>query len=195
MIMVSLNFGTYLGTRLITDSKVHYDFTCSIDNMIPLWPVFVIFYVLAYVQWVVGYVRIGMENKRFCYQIMYGECIAKLITLGFFLLLPTTMVRPELTGHDPFSYLLKFIYLLDEPNNLFPSIHCIESIVCMRAALLMKDTPNWFRWTNVVMTIGVCMSTVLVKQHVVADIVGAIVIVEIGLQAGKYLFRNVDMQN
>lgn len=121
-----------------------------------------------------------------------GEMLAKLMCMFCFVVYPTTLVRPEITGTGVFDSLTKLIYELDAPDNLFPSIHCLESYVCFRGALKVKKAPGWYRWVMLVMTLLVFASTVLVKQHVVVDMFGAVLVAELGFfLSGKFHMERI----
>lgn len=99
---------------------------------------------------------------------------------------PTTLARPEVTGSGFCNDLVRFIYRMDAPVNLFPSIHCLESWCCIHAAFAMKKPPKWYRYATTVMALGVFASTLFVKQHVLVDVFGGIIVYEIGYYiAGK----------
>ena len=123
------------------------------------------------------------EKKEYCYRFFLGEIIAKAICLVIFLVFPTTLNRPEITGNGIFERLLAFIYSVDAADNLFPSIHCLESWMCWRGCRKLTQTrlPGWFSGANLVLTLLVFASTVLCKQHVLIDIAGGVAVVEIGL--------------
>lgn len=194
---VVMNFITYFCTKIITDNLYHYNFTLGLDNKIPFIASFIIIYVLAFVQWIVGYVVIARESKEVCYKYLSAELIAKFLCLIFFFVLPTTMVRPEIASSGFTLGLVKFIYAMDAPVNLFPSIHCLESWMVFRGSLACKKVPNLYKVIMLIFSILVCLSTVFVKQHVVIDIVGGILVVEIGIfLANKFntsrLFYKID---
>ena len=170
----------YYGSKLITRGFVHYDFALPVDGRIPFVPAFSVIYVLAYVQWGVGLWRIAREDGQICRQVLAGEIAAKLICMALFILIPTTMVRAEIHSDGIFSALTRFIYEIDAADNLFPSIHCLDSWVCFRGALLMKRTGKGYAWFSFVFTLLVFASTVLIKQHVVVDIFAGILVAELG---------------
>lgn len=183
--MLVFNFIAYFGTRLFTTDMTHYSMYTVIDDVIPFCPAFISIYILAYVQWILGYVIIARENKHIFKWIVVGEIIAKTIALLCFVLIPTTISRPEITGTDIWSRLTHLIYTTDAPDNLFPSVHCLESYVCLRGALYLKKPNKIYKYISLIFTLLVFASTVFVKQHVVLDIVGAIFAVEIGLFISK----------
>ncbi len=129
-----INNCIYIGAAQLRNHLSFYSLAISLDEKIPLLTPFVIFYVLAYVQWALNYILIGRDSKKLCYQFVLGDILSKVICLFFFILFPTTLTRPEITGTDIFSQLVRFIYSVDAPVNLFPSIHCLESWCCIRAA-------------------------------------------------------------
>ena len=181
--MLGMNMIAYMGTRIFTTGRYHYNIESPLDRLLPLVPFFVVFYVLAFAQWITGYLLIGREKKEYCYRFFLGEIIAKAICLVIFLVFPTTLNRPEITGNGIFERLLAFIYSVDAADNLFPSIHCLESWMCWRGCRKLTQTrlPGWFSGANLVLTLLVFASTVLCKQHVLIDIAGGVAVVEIGL--------------
>ena len=181
--MLGMNALTYFGTRLFTTGRYHYNIESALDLALPVVPFFVVFYILAFGQWILCYLLIGREKKRYCYRFFLGEIIAKSLCLVIFLIFPTTLNRPEMTGSGIFERLLAFVYSMDRPDNLFPSIHCLESWMCWRGCRKLTETrlPGWFSGANLVLTLLVFASTVLCKQHVLIDIAGGVAVVEIGL--------------
>lgn len=181
----------YEGVALFKDHLTFYSLELPIDRMLPFVAPFIVFYLLAFVQWVINYVLIARENKAFCYRFVYGDVISKLFCLLFFVLFPTTMERPDVVGTGLFDWLVKFIYHMDAPVNLFPSIHCLESWCCIHAAFAMKKVPNWYKGVTVVMSLGVFASTLLVKQHVLLDMFGGIVVFEAGLFISGWITKKM----
>lgn len=180
-----VNFLAYTVTKWITAGWDRYDMALGIDALVPFWPVFISIYVLAFAQWCVGYVCVARDSRQLFEHVAAADVVAKLICLVCFLAVPTVLYRPEITGTSLWENLTRFIYWTDSPDNLFPSVHCLESWICMRGALLSKKVPKWYQIVMVVFTLLVCASTVLVKQHVVVDIFGGIAAAEIGLFAAK----------
>lgn len=186
--MVCLNFFVYGGSRLATTGQHHLNMMTVIDKKIPLLPIFVVPYLLAFFQWGFGYVMICKNNSVLGRTVCLGEMIAKIIAGILFLLIPTTILRPEVTGHSVFSLMTGWIYRLDAADNLFPSIHCMESWICLRASIHMRTVSMRYKLGMGVMTILVFLSTIFLRQHVLADMVGAIAVAEIGLHVSAILF-------
>lgn len=196
---IVLNLLVYNGNRLLTSGWKHYDLSLPIDGAIPLLPWTIIVYVLFFPFLAVGFLGLAREGKAFYYRVVAGENIAKLLCLVFFLALPTRM--PDWPGNEPFEirgfsdWLLRLIYDLDEPDNLFPSIHCLESWLIMRKSLQCKKLPTGYKIGISVVAVGIMLSTLTTRQHLVLDIVGGIAAAEIGqfisqkLDAGRIYFR------
>ena len=118
---LALNMLVYYGSRLFNLSMTSYDLSLPLDHRIPLVPPFIVVYMLSFVYWWFAYMVIAADSPERG-GMLFGEMIGKLICLAFFLILPTQMERPAVTGNDIFSRLVRFIYWTDVPNNLFPSI-------------------------------------------------------------------------
>ncbi len=178
--IIIFNLIAYTGTKFLTLNANHYDFTTRLDEIIPFVPWFMLFYVLAYVQWVWNYVYHTRLGRGGYYHMVTADLIAKVFCFVLFLVFPATIVRPEVTGNGFWDHVTRLIYYLDTPTSLLPSIHCVESWLCFRAACMVKDAPRWYAPAQFVFTLLVFASTVLVKQHFVVDILAGIAVLEIG---------------
>ena len=136
---------------------------------------------LWYVQILVGFSLVARENRDVCYEVFTGEAVAKIITAVIFLALPTAMVRAAVPDGGFCNMITHWIYAADEPNNLFPSIHCLESWLIFRGLMKCKKVPRGFTVGFGVFSVLVFASVVLVKQHVFVDIPAGILVAEAGL--------------
>ena len=183
--MVCIHGLVYYATRPVTQKLTHFDFSLPVDDVIPFIPAFSVIYVLAYVQWIAGYIVIARDSRELCCRVISGEIISKLICMALFLLVPTTMTRAEITSDGFFDTVVRCIYRLDAADNLFPSIHCLESWVCFRGAMQLKKTGSWYRYFTLLFSLLVFASTVLIKQHVAVDVIAGILTAEIGQQIAQ----------
>ena len=196
LFVLAVNMLVYYASQLISCHLPKLNWTTPLDDAIPFFSPAIIVYVLAFVFWVVGYIIIARESPEVCYDIFSGEMIAKLICLVFFLVVPCTMVQPEVTGSSFTDWLTRFIYAADNPPaNLFPSIHCLASWFCFRGALRCRKVPLWWKCFSFIFAVMVFASTVLVKQHVIVDVPAGLIVAEVGLfiarkcKAGRLLER------
>lgn len=182
---VLFNFATYIGANLIVGDAPHTDISMAIDGYIPFIPAFMLFYVLSYVQWVIGYIVISHHSQDYCYKVVTADIIAKMVCFLFYVFFPTTLVRPEVVGDGFFELVTRIVYGMDPASNLFPSIHCLESWVVFRCALKMK-LPKWYKIVMGLFTLGVFASVVFVKQHVFIDIPAGVLVFELGYAATHF---------
>lgn len=169
----------YFFTKLTYDPSRTYDFALSLDKAIPFLPEFILFYVLAYAQWVIGYIVIARDSREAIYQVATADILSKFICGIIFVAIPTVMIRPEITGGGFFNWLTKLIYQADTPAiNLLPSLHCLESWAVFRCSLKLK-LPIGYKIAMGVFTAFVFLSVVFVKQHVLIDIPAGILVFEL----------------
>ncbi|MGN0172989.1 MAG: phosphatase PAP2 family protein [Acutalibacteraceae bacterium] len=184
------NLIAYYGSLIIVDlfdiprHNVHF----PIDDLIPFMPQWITVYFGCYISWVVFYIIICRESKEVCYNFVTAEIIAKLICLIVFVVYPTEMMhRPDALSATFFDKAANFLYAIDKPYNLFPSIHCFASWICFRGISWCEKVPVGVKITAFVIAILVFLSTVFTKQHYVIDIIGGIIVTEIGIFISKKL--------
>ena len=181
LIVLIFNCTAYYIPKLLSPLLRFHTISTSLDDRLPLVPGFVFIYVLAYVQWFFGYCVIARDSRERCRRAFSAEMIAKAICLIVFLCFPTRLDRPTVEARDFSTWTLSWIYRLDTPVNLFPSIHCLASWLCFREALGLKRMPRWYAWAQLGFTLLVFASVLLVKQHIWPDILGGVAAVELGL--------------
>lgn len=175
LVCVVLNGAVYWGAQRLSAGRTMVDMTTSLDRMLPVVPAWVLVYVGAFLFWAIGYVILARGENW--YEVMTGEVMAKILCGVIFVALPTTNLRPEL-GTDVFSKLLRMLYAMDAPTNLFPSIHCLESWICFAGLRGRGDVPRWYRAVSLAAAGMICVSTVLIRQHVLADVAAGILLAE-----------------
>ena len=189
LLCLALNCSVYFGTRLLPAGTVYHDISSPIDHRIPLVPPMIVVYILAYCTWGINYLLIAREGGEIARRVFTGAYVAKLICLVCFLVFPTAMQRPEPTGSDVFSALTRLIYRLDAPNNLLPSIHCLESWLCWRGLFGAKRVSRGYKAFSLIFALLVFASTVLVRQHCLIDVPAGVLVGEIGLLASRLIWR------
>ena len=115
-----LNMLVYNGGQLLAKGHKHYDFTLPIEETFPVVPAWTIVYVGCFAVWIINFILICREDRAICYRFLAAEAIAKVICGLFFVFLPTTNVRPELTGSDPFTWGDLFLRSPSEPLSVHP---------------------------------------------------------------------------
>ena len=191
-LMLGANLAAFFGTRLLTAGADMHSMATALDAAIPFVPAMIIVYLLAYVQWGAGYLVVAHEPRRICWYFAAAMIIAKLICAVCFLLYPTVMAgRPMPEGADLISRLTAGVFRLDpHADNLFPSIHCLDSWFFLRVFLRSERVSKPARILSAVFTLAVFASVVLVKQHVLVDIPAGIAAAELGLLLARPLLRD-----
>ena len=168
----------YGGGRLLGQGRFHHDLTSSVDALIPVLSWTVSVYFGCFLFWVLLYRRVSMLPREHSDRFFCANLLAKGFCFLLFVLLPTTNVRPALPGTTVWDALMRFLYRIDDADNLFPSIHCMISWLCWVGVRRNRDVPVAWRASALVMAIAVCLSTLTTRQHVLADVVGGILLSE-----------------
>lgn len=168
----------YLWARWIAGSWHYYDMTTSVDRMVPFLPWTITIYLGCYLFWGINYFLCTMQNRADRNRFFCADALAKGICFVFFLMIPTTNIRPEITGSTIWDSLMVFLYWMDAADNLFPSIHCLVSWLCWIGVRKRKDIPAAYRYFSLAAAIVICISTLTTRQHVIIDMIGGILLAE-----------------
>ena len=188
-VMLAAQTLVYCGTRLFLPHLPVYRLDLALDAAIPFIPEWVIVYCLAFVSWAVSAVIILAQGKERAYRFAAAYIVALVLSGVIFLAWPLTMDRPEIVGGGLLRDMLRGIYQVDQPNNLFPSLHVVASYFCWRGLWGCPRIPKWFKAFNFVFLLLVCLSVLFVKQHLSIDIPSGIVVGETAFQiAGRMTF-------
>ncbi len=146
----------------------------TMDEYIPFLPVFILPYIFWYI-----YVPLPMLYMYFTRRQIYLRQIVTLFSGAFicvflFFLCPTAInFRPQPQGRGLLLSLCRMIFQSDQPVNVFPSLHCYEAM-----AIHLSTFSGSFgrehlllRLSSAVAVTLICLSTVFVKQHSVADLI------------------------
>jgi len=68
--IMAVNCLIYWGSSALTAGRYHFDFTMAFDREVPLLPVFVWFYILAFPFWAVGYLLAARRGKDMFYRFV-----------------------------------------------------------------------------------------------------------------------------
>ena len=176
----------FSGSRIFTAAWPHRDMTSALDRAVPFWPWTVSIYVAAYFFWAANYNLAMFQGEDRAWRFLAADILGKAVCLGFFLAMPTANVRPELPPKAPLGWMLHIIYALDSPDNLFPSIHCLDSWLCWAVVRGRKNIPAAYRAFSLVMALAIAASTLTTRQHVLADAAAGFALAELCWQlAGR----------
>lgn len=168
----------YNGVRIINAGRTHYDLTTSFDVATPLIPSFILIYFGCFVSWGIYYVLCARTSKESCARFVTFDLITRTICGIIFIALPTYNIRPQIVNDGIFWQLLQFLYHIDNADNLFPSIHCLVSWNCFVGIRGLKCYKKRYKVLAFVIAILVFIATLVTKQHVILDVISAVVISE-----------------
>lgn len=172
-----LNCLIYWGAQILAADQYHYDFTTALDNSVPFQTEWVVVYILSYPFWVVSYAIIAKTStKEQWFKFVTADMMARVVCGVIFIILPTTNVRPEIVGDGVTDWLMSLIYQADLPYNLFPSLHCLASLMCYLGMRRNDKVPQWYRDFTLLFAILIFASTQFTKQHYLVDVAGGVLI-------------------
>ncbi|HVC41064.1 MAG TPA: phosphatase PAP2 family protein [Candidatus Saccharimonadales bacterium] len=166
-----------LATNLIYDLLNHGPnrifLETPLDRALPVVPIFAIPYIS-----LIPYIGVSLLLFLFFRVRVYRSAaltmiIVWFISYAFYFFLQSYIARPHINGSDPFSGMIRTIYASDQPYNDFPSLH---------TSLSMIIAIHWWRFDRrigiaaAIWTALIVASTVLVKQHYLADVAGGLVL-------------------
>ena len=169
----------YQASRLFTQNSRHFSLALPADAAVPFLPWTVIIYFGCFLFWFAVYRLAARLPRERADRFFLANILGKLICLFFFLLFPTTISRPEVNGTTVWDALIRFLYWIDAPDNLFPSLHCMIAWLCWAGIRGNRDVPLPWRVSALVMAVLVCLSTLTTRQHVIADVFGGILLSEL----------------
>ena len=173
LLLIPAILGTNLIYELLNHGPNRIFLQSPLDRALPVVPIFAIPYVSLIPYIVVSLIAFLFFRVRVYRSAALTMIIVWFISYAFYFFLQSYVARPQVTGTDPFSGLIRSIYASDQPYNDFPSLHTsLSTIIAL----------HWWRvdrriglpaaiWTALIVA-----STVLVKQHYLADVAGGLVL-------------------
>ena len=174
----------YWGGAALAETRHHYQFSTALDRAIPLIPWTVCIYFGCYAFWALHYCLCAAVPTR-ARRFFTADVIAKGVCFVFFVGLPTTMARPAVQGLNVWESLVRALYILDAPVNLFPSIHCLNSWLCWASARDIPAFSRGYKAFALCAAVAVCVSTLTLRQHVLLDVAGGILLAEVCWRLAK----------
>ena len=159
----ALNMLVYSGSMVLCADWHHYDLTTWLDKQVPLVPQWMYIYFGCYLFWIINYMT---------------DMMSRLVCAAFYIGFPTTNVRPAFTVDSFSDWLLAFLYRIDQPTNLFPSIHCLVSWLCYAGIRKSDKVSSPYKAFSCIFALLVAASTQFTKQHYLADAVAGIALAE-----------------
>lgn len=163
----------YFGAARITEAPAARTFDDAVLARLPLVPAFASVYLGVHIFSMVPYC--ALPETRLLRRYLLGNVLLVSVAAIAWVTLPVRVDRPpippELSGFG--TWLLHLVYRGDPTTNCFPSAHC--GVAVYAAIGLRFASRRLFAW-GIVTAIGVCVSTVLTKQHYVLDVLAGAVL-------------------
>ena len=188
VLIVSIQMTIFYGSHVFLPYLTFHSPATWLDLQIPLVPEWITVYFLSYLSWTVTVILVVAENKNHGYRFAMAYVTGLVISGIIFLAWPVTMERPEVAGTGFFYDWIRFLFAVDEPVNLFPSLHVLISYICFRGCIGCKKIPIGYTIGQGVFLILVCFSVLFVKQHLLIDIPAGLAVAEISWQLAR-IFR------
>lgn len=148
----------------------------TFDDLIPFCEYFIVPYFLwfPYMAIAILYFIFINENKREYYQLSFNLMMGMTLFLVVSYIYPNIQhLRPtEFARENIFTDLVAYLYKIDTPTNILPSIHVFNSLAIHKAITsceALKDHRG-IKYGSFILTILIILSTMFLKQHTVIDV-------------------------
>ncbi len=148
------------------------------DDLIPFVPIFIYPYMIWYPFEAYSLFLLYKDNLQVYIRSIVSIGLSFLTSTLIFALYPTILERPTV---DPSGGLTSLIVYLtfkydNPPVNCLPSNHCILCFIIIFAAISAKGMSGVKRGLLISVNIIIVASTLLVKQHVIIDLIGSLLV-------------------
>ena len=153
-------------------------------DVFPIWPIWVLPYILCYVLWLVALAWIIFKTEDRSFRAFIA---ASILTFGVgaitFILFPTYVRPATLQGNDIFTDLLRTIHETWGRYNAFPSGHIY--ITTLLVLFFGRWYPRYkFLWISILVIVA--LSTLFTGQHYILDVIGGYSVALIGYHFGLW---------
>ena len=148
-----------------------------IDEQIPFMEIFIIPYYLWFPFMVIPVLYFFFKDVDEFYKVTKFLIIGMTVFLIISSIYPNGQIlRPKVFERENiFVDLVKGLYKTDTPTNIFPSIHVYNTLgiyIGVRTSKHFQDR-RWIQNGTLILSVLIILSTVLLKQHSILDVVGA----------------------
>lgn len=152
-----------------------------LDSYIPFVEYFIVPYLLWFVYMAVTCLYFFFTNKEDFYKFTKTCIIGMTIFLIICTIFPNGLrLRPTVFPRDNiFTELVKFVYAVDTPTNVLPSLHVYNSVAC-HIAIMHNEKLSQNKLISkgsLFLSLSIVLSTMFLKQHSVVDVVSALIMI------------------
>lgn len=168
--------GAYFLINQINFNREIYDLGIPLDAKIPFIPIFVFFYLLLFILIFLPFTEKNEDELVLNYSIM------TVMAFLFFILLPTTIYRPLAQDNSISSNSLNFVQSIDQPYNLFPSLHAALLTLSFMFLLKYKKPIVYYLLPLFILSL---VSTLFIKQHYIIDLLAGVLLAFLTIYIAK----------
>lgn len=153
-------------------------------DIFPIWPVWVLPYVLCYVLWFASSVWMLLKVKDRSFRSFIAASIFTFsVGASIFIFFPTYVRAATVEGNDVFASLLRHIHVTWGRYDAFPSGHVY--ITTLLALFYGRWYPRYkLLWVSIL--VMVALSTLFTGQHYILDVIGGYSVAVIGYHFGLW---------
>lgn len=174
--MLSIPLLSFVYNVLNHSTKNVHSLVTDFDRTIPFLKIFILPYGFFQLFILLVLLVFAFKDREVYYKTLITINISFLICFAIYFFYQTTVPRPELIGNDLLTKLVRFLYQMDPPFNTFPSIHSLTSFLMIKAINKSKIKNQLIHLGIKGMAVLIIFSTFFVKQHVLLDAIGAILL-------------------
>lgn len=165
----------YFGCEFFQKNPKNMDL--PIDKKIPAIPYFALIYVLWFPLIAIFPISLFKEAKNLYELYVICWIIDIVISVIIYLAYPTTCTRPSDLENIKGGWMLKILYKFSYKGlNCSPSMHCSISTLVLIFALTASTMPINLRIIYSTTALGIILSTLFTKQHVLIDLVTGVLL-------------------
>ncbi len=173
----------YLGVFACVENRIPHElhFLISrLDRWIPFCEYFIVPYMtwFFYVAATVAYFALVEKERPQYWKLVINLGIGMTVFLIVSLIYPNAQaLRPmHIDRENIFVDLVRFLWRIDTPTNVLPSIHVYNSVavhIAISNSELLRAHPAFVRG-SLILCVLIILSTMFLKQHTVIDVVAAL---------------------
>ena len=173
-----LNTFFYFISSSIVGDGVRGSLALPLDGQIPLIEEFILIYFGCYIFWFGGLFFMACQSSERFFNFFARVLVCLIIAFCCFIFLPLEITRPVVEGEGFFKDAVRFLYTIDEPYNLFPSLHCFFNWIIYVQIRGKKEYSLALRLFSCVFSLAVFASTLFTRQHFLLDVVAGVLLAE-----------------
>ena len=180
---LTLWFPVYLLIYVIMEQYIPVSIWATqlpIDHSIPFCEWFLIPYGLWYPLLILLGVYLFQNDRPAFRRYMFFLAATFFISEMIWFLIPNVQyLRPAKMPRDNvLTTIISVLYTVDTNTNVFPSVHVVGSLGAILAVWdsVLKKRHPMICWLVTGLSILICLSTVLIKQHTILDVIAGVIL-------------------